>query len=255
MMSRTITRRGLLTAGAATVGSTLLGGCEPLYEGLSMRPLLDFGQLLSLRAHRLLLAGQPLVREYTLADISPDFPPNGTEMPSGFGYFEMMISQFANWRLKVDGLVRNPLSLSLKEIKELPARTQVTQHNCDEGWTAIGQWTGVQLSRILQMAELAPEARYIVFHCLDELVRGSLYYESIDLFDAAHPQTILAYGMNGNDLPVRHGAPLRLRVERHVGYKHAKFINRIEAVARLDRIGRGKGGFWEDRGYQWYGGL
>ena len=255
MMSRTITRRGLLTAGAATVGSTLLAGCEPLYEGLSMRPLLDFGQLMSLRAHRLLLAAQPLVREYTLADISPDFPPNGTEMPSGFGYFEMMISQFANWRLKVDGLVRNPLSLSLKEIKELPARTQVTQHNCDEGWTAIGQWTGVPLGHVLQMAELAPEARYIVFHCLDELVRGSLYYESIDLFDAVHPQTILAYGMNGNDLPVRHGAPLRLRVERHVGYKHAKFITRIEAVARLDRIGRGKGGFWEDRGYQWYGGL
>ena len=255
MMSRTITRRGLLTAGAATVGSTLLAGCEPLYEGLSMRPLLDFGQLMSLRAHRLLLAGQPLVREYTLADISPDFPPNGTELPSGFGYFEMMISQFANWRLKVDGLVRNPLSLSLKEIKELPARTQVTQHNCDEGWTAIGQWTGVQLGHILQMAELAPEARYIVFHCLDELVRGSLYYESIDLFDAVHPQTILAYGMNGNDLPVRHGAPLRLRVERQVGYKHAKYVNRIEAVARLDRIGRGKGGFWEDRGYQWYGGL
>jgi DMSO/TMAO reductase YedYZ molybdopterin-dependent catalytic subunit len=254
-MSRTITRRGLLTAGAATVGSTVLAGCEPLYEGVSMRPLLDFGQLMSLRAHRLLLAGQPLVREYTLADISPDFPPNGTEMPSGFGYFEMMISQFTNWRLKVDGLVRNPLSLSLQEIKELPARTQVTQHNCDEGWTAIGQWTGVQLSHVLQMAELAPEARYIVFHCLDELVRGSLYYESIDLFDAVHPQTILAYGMNGNDLPVRHGAPLRLRVERHVGYKHAKYVNRIEAVARLDRIGRGKGGFWEDRGYQWYGGL
>jgi DMSO/TMAO reductase YedYZ molybdopterin-dependent catalytic subunit len=254
-MSRTITRRGLLTAGAATIGGTLLAGCEPLYEGLSMRPLLDFGQLMSLRAHRLLLAAQPLVREYTLADVSPDFPPNGTEMPTGFGYFELMISQFANWRLKVDGLVRKPLSLSLNEIKELPARTQVTQHNCDEGWTAIGQWTGVPLSHVLQMAELAPDARYIVFHCLDEMSRGAFYYESIDLFDALHPQTILAYGMNGQSLPVRHGAPLRLRVERHVGYKHAKYVTRIEAVARLDRIGRGKGGYWEDRGYQWYGGL
>jgi DMSO/TMAO reductase YedYZ molybdopterin-dependent catalytic subunit len=254
-MSRTITRRGLLTAGVTTVGSTLLAGCDPLYEGLSMQPLLDFGQLLSLRAHRLLLAAQPLVREYTLADVSPDFPPNGTEMPTGFPYFEMMASQFANWRLKVDGLVRKPLSLSLSEIKELPARTQVTQHNCDEGWTAIGQWTGVPLTHVLKMAELAPEARYIVFHCLDEMTRGAFYYESIDLFDALHPQTILAYGMNGQSLPVRHGAPLRLRVERHVGYKHAKYINRIEAVARLDRIGRGNGGFWEDRGYQWYGGL
>ena len=254
-MSRLISRRGLLTAGAATAAGTLLSGCDALYEGISMQPALDFGQWLSHKAHRLLLAHQPLVREYKLADISPDFPPNGTEMPAGFGYFEMMISQFANWRLKVDGLVRNPLSLSLKEIRELPSRTQVTQHNCDEGWTAIGQWIGVPLRHVLQMAELAPEARYIVFHCLDEMMRGAFYYESIDLFDAFHPQTILAYGMNDKDLPVRHGAPLRLRVERHVGYKHAKFIGRIEAVARLDRIGRGKGGFWEDRGYQWYGGL
>jgi len=254
-MNRMISRRGLLTAGAATAAGTLLSGCDALYEGISMQPALDFGQWLSHKAHRLLLAHQPLVREYKLADISPDFPPNGTEMPAGFGYFELMISQFANWRLKVDGLVRNPLSLSLKEIKELPSRTQVTQHNCDEGWTAIGQWTGVPLGHVLQTAQLAPEARYIVFHCLDEMTRGAFYYESIDMFDALHPQTILAYGMNGNALPVRHGAPLRLRVERHVGYKHAKYITRIEAVARLDRIGRGKGGFWEDRGYQWYGGL
>ncbi len=254
-MSRLISRRGLLTAGAATAAGTLLSGCDALYEGISMQPALDFGQWLSLKAHRLLLVHQPLVREYKLADISPDFPPNGTEMPAGFGYFEMMTSQFANWRLKVDGLVRNPLSLSLKEIRELPSRTQVTQHNCDEGWTAIGQWTGVPLRHVLQMAELAPEAHYIVFHCLDEMMRDAFYYESIDLFDAFHPQTILAYGMNDKDLPVRHGAPLRLRVERHVGYKHAKFIGRIEAVARLDHIGRGKGGFWEDRGYQWYGGL
>jgi DMSO/TMAO reductase YedYZ molybdopterin-dependent catalytic subunit len=141
----------------------------------------------------------------------------------------------------------------------MPARTQVTQHNCDEGWTAIGQWTGVPLANVLRQAGLKPEARYIVFHCLDEMVRTSdrsgFYYESIDLFDAFHPQTILAYAMNGSALPVRHGAPLRLRVERHVGYKHAKFITRIEAVERLDRIGRGKGGFWEDRGYQWYGGI
>jgi DMSO/TMAO reductase YedYZ molybdopterin-dependent catalytic subunit len=257
-MSGLISRRKLLS-GAASAGGLLVGGCDLLDDGPSMQPLLDFGQMLSYRAHRLLLAGQPLVREYKLTDISPDFPPNGTEMPGGFGYFEMMISQFERYRLKVDGLVRNQLSLSLKEIKELPSRTQVTQHNCDEGWTAIGQWTGVALAHVLKMAELAPEARYIVFHCLDEMVRSSdrsgFYYESIDLFDAFHPQTILAYEMNGSTLPVRHGAPLRLRVERHVGYKHAKFITRIEAVERLDRIGRGKGGFWEDRGYQWYGGI
>jgi DMSO/TMAO reductase YedYZ molybdopterin-dependent catalytic subunit len=250
-----ITRRGLLTAGAATVGSTLLAGCDRLSEGVSMRPLLDFGQVMSLRAQRLLLAAQPLVREYTLADISPDFPPNGTEMPDGISYFEFMASQFERWRLTVDGLVKQPLSLSLDEIKHLPVRTQITQHSCDEGWTAIGQWTGVPLGHLLRMAELRPEVRYIVFHCLDEMEEGAFYYESIDLFDAFHPQTILAYGMNGNALPVRHGAPLRLRVERQIGYKNAKYVTRVEAVDRLGGIGGGKGGFWPDRGYQWYAGL
>ncbi|MEA2987627.1 MAG: hypothetical protein QOG83_338 [Alphaproteobacteria bacterium] len=258
-MKRLISRRGLLAAGAATAGSALLGGCDELANAPPMRAALDFGQLASLHLQRLLLAGQPLVREYAAEHISPDFPPNGTEMPAGMPYFELMITQFAKWRLTVDGLVNRPLSLSLDEIKALPARTQVTQHNCDEGWTAIGQWTGVALGHLLRTAELKPEARYIVFHCLDEMVRtpdrSGFYYESIDLFDAFHPQTILAYGMNGKALPVRHGAPLRLRVERHVGYKHAKFITRVEAVDRLDRIGRGKGGFWEDRGYQWYAGL
>jgi DMSO/TMAO reductase YedYZ molybdopterin-dependent catalytic subunit len=159
----------------------------------------------------------------------------------------------------VDGLVRNPRAFTLEHIRAMPARTQITMHNCDEGWSAIGQWIGVQLSHILEEAELAPEARYVVFYCIDELVRtpdrSGFYYESLDLFDALHPQTILAHGMNGNPLPVRHGAPLRLRVERQVGYKHAKYLNHIEVVERLDRIGKGKSGFWEDRGYQWYAGL
>jgi DMSO/TMAO reductase YedYZ molybdopterin-dependent catalytic subunit len=258
-MSRLISRRRLLTAGATVAGSALLGGCDEIADAPPFRAALDFGELLSLRLQRLLLAGQPLVREYAPEMITPEFPPNGTEMPAGMPYFEMMITQFARWRLTVDGLVEQPLSLSLDELKAMPARTQVTQHNCDEGWTAIGQWTGVPLGDVLRKATLKPEAKYLVFHCLDEMVRtpdrSGFYYESIDLFDAFHPQTILAYEMNGKTLPVQHGAPLRLRVERHVGYKHAKFVNRIEAVARLDRIGRGKGGFWEDRGYQWYGGL
>ncbi|MEA2937601.1 MAG: hypothetical protein QOC56_1105, partial [Alphaproteobacteria bacterium] len=219
-MKRLISRRGLLTAGAATAGSALLGGCDELASAPPMRAALDFGQLASLHLQRLLLAGQPLVREYAAEHISPDFPPNGTEMPAGMPYFEMMITQFAKWRLTVDGLVNRPLSLSLDEIKALPARTQVTQHSCDEGWTAIGQWTGVPLGLLLRRAELKPEARYVVFHCLDEMAGGEFYYESIDLFDAFHPQTILAYGMNGGDLPVRHGAPLRLRVERQIGYKN-----------------------------------
>jgi DMSO/TMAO reductase YedYZ molybdopterin-dependent catalytic subunit len=257
-MSSLITRRRLL-AGAAAAGSALLTSCDRLADAPSFRWLLDFGQSASLHVQRLLLAGQPLVREYTEADISPDFPPNGTEMPSGMAYFQSMVTQFASWRLTVDGLVRNKLSLSLTELKAMPARSQITMHSCDEGWSAIGKWTGVPLGDVLKLAELAPEARYVVFHCLDELVRApnrlGFYYESIDLFDAFHPQTLLAYGMNGGDLPVRHGAPLRLRVERQIGYKNAKFINRIEVVERINAIGQGKGGFWEDRGYQWYAGL
>jgi DMSO/TMAO reductase YedYZ molybdopterin-dependent catalytic subunit len=139
----------------------------------------------------------------------------------------------------------------------MPPRTQITLHSCDQGWSAIGKWTGVPLSGLLQAAELTPEARYIVFHCMDQLVRrpDGFYYESIDLFDALHPQTILAYGMNGKALPVKHGAPLRLRVERQIGYKSAKYVHRIEAVDRLNHINGGRGGFWPDRGYQWYAGL
>ena len=252
-----MTRRSVIAAGTAAAAS-LAAGCEPTSDSAAFRPLLDFGQFMSLRVQRLLLAWQPLVREYTEADISEDFPPNGTERPNSRAYFQMMLDNFANWRLTVDGMVRRPLSLALDEIKALPSRTQITQHNCDEGWTAIGQWTGVPLAHVLQTAELLPEARYVVFHCLDELVRtpdgSGFYYESLDLFDAMHAQTILAYGMNGKALPVAHGAPLRLRVERQIGYKHAKYVRRIEAVDRLDGIGGGKGGFWEDRGYQWYAG-
>jgi DMSO/TMAO reductase YedYZ molybdopterin-dependent catalytic subunit len=143
----------------------------------------------------------------------------------------------------------------MDEIKQMPSRTQITQHSCDEGWTAIGQWTGIPLAHLLNMAQLQPEARYIVFHCLDQMTDSEFYYESIDLFDAFHPQTILAYGMNGGGLPVRHGAPLRLRVERQIGYKNAKYVTRVEAVDRLNMLGSGKGGYWPDRGYQWYAGL
>jgi DMSO/TMAO reductase YedYZ molybdopterin-dependent catalytic subunit len=159
----------------------------------------------------------------------------------------------------VDGLVRQPLALSLAELKKLPSRTQITRHDCVEGWSAIGKWTGVPLGLVLQTAGLLPGARYLVFHCADEYEKttdgSGQYYESIDLVDAFHPQTILAYGMNGRDLEVAHGAPLRLRVERQLGYKQAKYLMRIEAVASFASLYRGKGGFWEDRGYEWYAGV
>jgi DMSO/TMAO reductase YedYZ molybdopterin-dependent catalytic subunit len=152
-----------------------------------------------------------------------------------------------------------PTNFSLADIRRLPARTQITRHDCVEGWSCIGSWTGPPLSTILDTVGLRPEARFIVFHCADELpryLRGSnRFYGSIDLIDAFHPQTILAHQMNGVPLPLAHGAPLRLRVERQLGYKMAKFMARIEVVERFDHIARGKGGTWEDDGYEWYAGI
>ena len=255
-MTRVISRRAVV---GTLASGTLLAGCGRLDNTAPANALLQLSDGLTLRAQRLLLSQRPLVRELAAADISTHFPTNGTVLPTGDYYQRLLENDFKDWKLKVHGLVERPLAWSLEELRAMPSRTQITMHNCDEGWSAIGQWTGVQLGRVLQEAELAPEARYVVFHCIDELVRtpdrSGFYYESLDLFDALHPQTILAYGMNGNPLPVRHGAPLRLRVERQVGYKHAKYLTRIEAVERLDRIGKGRGGFWEDRGYQWYAGL
>jgi DMSO/TMAO reductase YedYZ molybdopterin-dependent catalytic subunit len=157
-------------------------------------------------------------------------------------------------------LVERPLALSLEDLRARPARTQITRHDCVEGWSSIGQWTGARLSALLDEAGLKPQARYIVFHCADRLDPNApgdrgLYYESIDLVDAFHEQTILAYEMNGQVLPVAHGAPLRLRVERQLGYKHAKYVMRIEAVESFAQIAGGQGGFWEDRGYEWYAGI
>jgi DMSO/TMAO reductase YedYZ molybdopterin-dependent catalytic subunit len=168
----------------------------------------------------------------------------------------LLVDEFRRWRLKIHGLVLRPLDLSLNNLRLMPARTQITRHDCVEGWSAIGQWTGVPLSALLKMAGMRSETRYIVFYCADTLETGAdPYYESIDLIDAFHPQTILAYDLNGKPLPIANGAPLRLRVERQLGYKHAKYVMRIEAVQHLGHIGGGKGGFWEDRGYEWYAGV
>ena len=159
----------------------------------------------------------------------------------------------------VGGLVEGPTELSLADLRAFPARTQITRHDCVEGWSCIGKRTGVQLARVLERVRLRPDARHIVFTSADELERtldGTGRYDaSIDLEDAFHPQTILAYDMNGAPLTVPHGAPLRLRIERQLGCKMAKYVMRIDAVASFADLGRGRGGFWEDRGYDWYAGI
>jgi len=164
---------------------------------------------------------------------------------------------FAAYRLEVGGLVERPASLSLADLRALPSRTQITRHDCVEGWSAIGKWKGAKLSALLDIVQPKAAARYVVFHCADPMENDgtSPYYESIDFEDAYHPQTILAYELNDKTLPVPNGAPLRLRVERQLGYKHAKYLMRIELVESFTGIAGGKGGYWEDQGYQWYAGI
>ncbi len=267
-MSGLLTRRAALTGvgGAALLTS----GCEKLVAGDKLTGSPAFQRVLAqaeawtLASQRFLLSGGAMAREFTVADLSPRFKANGTLHPRGDAYARHVDTGFADWRLRIDGLVARPLSLSLDELRRLPARTQITRHDCVEGWSAIGQWTGAPLGLLLKAAGVAPGARYAVFSCADNLegepAKGGeqspgQYYESIALVDAFHPQTLIAYGLNGRPLDIAHGAPLRLRVERQLGYKHAKYVQRIQLVDSLKGIAGGRGGYWEDRGYEWYAGI
>jgi DMSO/TMAO reductase YedYZ molybdopterin-dependent catalytic subunit len=264
MSEQHLSRRRLLSLGGLSLGGLALAGCDRLSRAPSARGFLSEAERLTFAAQRTLLSRHALAREFTAADLSPTFRANGTLMPDTQEYERLLERRFADWRLTIDGLVQRPMSLSLAELQRLPSRTQITRHDCVEGWSAIGQWTGVQLGLLLKAAGLAPDARYLVFHCADNLGGEALkggdqsagrYYESIDLIDAFHPQTILAYRLNGAPLDIPHGAPLRLRVERQLGYKHAKYVMRIEAVRSFRHIAGGKGGYWEDKGYEWYAGI
>jgi DMSO/TMAO reductase YedYZ molybdopterin-dependent catalytic subunit len=238
----------------AGLAAALAAGCSKIGDSRAFAGLVDGAEKLHRAAHRTLGGRQPMAREYSLADISPFFRGNGNQEVDSDAYRAHLAAGFADWRLEVRGLVERPLSLTMDQLRALPQRTQITRHDCVEGWSAIGQWTGPQLSILLEMAGLREEAKFIVFRCADDF-RGVPYYESCDLDDAMHPQTILAHQLGGEALPVRNGAPLRLRIERQLGYKHAKYLTAIEAVASLEGIGEGGGGYWEDRGYQWYAGI
>ena len=196
-----------------------------------------------------------MAKEYTEADLSPVFPSNGTSDPNDSDYQALAQRHFADWRLKIGGLVKNAARFSLSELRQFPSRTQITRHDCVEGWSAIGKWKGVPMGELLTRVQPLPSARYAVFHCADPDDEDQYYYESIDLEDVYHPQTILAYELNDQPLPIANGAPLRLRVERQLGYKMAKYVMRIELVDSFDSIAGGRGGYWEDRGYEWYAGI
>ena len=375
---RVPSRRGLLGGAASLFGAAMLAGCDRFAATDWGRRTLKVGEDANLFVQRLLLTPASLAKEFPESQISPWFKPNGTVDPEDADYKALARTQFSSFRLTIDGLVERPQSLSLSELRALPSRTQITRHDCVEGWSAIGKWTGVPLADLLNRAGLKPQARYIVFHCADtmEMAGGGLeggdavsdaepaapsggglawggggsdeagsgdaksgdaktgggglawggsasddakaddakagdarttggankagdpqtagdaksssnpgmearapgaedrasdsaaagggggqggrpirYYESIDLTDAFHPQTLLAYDMNGATLPVSNGAPLRLRLERQIGYKQAKYVMRVEVVESLAPFGEGHGGYWEDRGYEWYAGI
>ena len=254
-----LTRRKLLLGTLHGAAALALSGCEKVFDSLSqnetMRLILESAEHANRRVHRLLSWRNKLAQEFSEKDISPTFRANGNPPPNTIEYGEDAAMQFTGWRLEVSGLVQKPTVFSLAELKSMPARTQITRHDCVEGWSAIGKWKGVQLEELIDRVRPRFEAKYLVFHCMDTDGDGKHYYESIDMIDALHPQTILAYELNDQPLPVDNGAPLRLRVENQLGYKHAKYISAIEFVAGLENIGAGKGSYWADRGYEWYAGI
>ena len=250
-----ITSRRTLITGLASAGGLLLGGCSET-EPPTYGKVLRMGDLLTYRAQRLLLPTRSLAKEYSRSDIT-SIPAIGTTDPAdprqwaynernGALYQRLRSAQFADWRLRVEGSVARPGSYALGDLQHFPARTQITKHTCEEGWSAIAEWTGVPLRTVLEAAGIRPSARFVSFYAFDDDA------ESIDMLDALHPQTILAYGMNGGDLPIAHGAPLRLRVERQLGYKSLKFLHRIVVTDRFEDLGK----LSEPRnGWAWYVGI
>jgi DMSO/TMAO reductase YedYZ molybdopterin-dependent catalytic subunit len=247
-------RRAIIT-GLASSGGLLLAGCSdtqpPTYGNV-----LRMADNLTYRAQRLLLPGHALAREYARGDIT-SIPAIGTTDPAnphqeayneknGVLYERLRNGQFADWRLQIEGSVSKPGSYSLSDLQRFPARTQITKHTCEEGWSAIAEWTGVPLRRVLEAVGTRPSARFVSLYAFDDTA------ESIDMLDALHPQTILAYGMNGRELPIAHGAPLRLRVERQLGYKSLKFLHHIVVTDRFEDLGK----LSEPRnGWAWYVGI
>ena len=262
-MSSSVSRRKLISGSAAVTAVIGLSGCDA-FDNLtnsdsSVRNILEKANVLTYRAQRLLMGDSWLAPEYSESDIRQGQRPNGSIAPEDDDYLALAASEFADYKLEVGGLVEKPTTFNLETLRAMTSRTQITRHDCVEGWSCIAKWTGVPLSLILDNVRPQSMARYVVFKSFDTMENGLSgpvkYYGSIDLIDARHPQTILAYGLNGKPLPVSNGAPLRVRIERQLGYKMNKYIRAIELVSDLSNLGLGKGGYWEDRGYDWYAGI
>lgn len=240
---------------ASSTASALLAGCGPIGNALNdndaVRRLLASVEPLN----HALIGTRGLAREYRDSDVDRDFRVNGFATPDDSHYVMLASSNFTAYRLVVDGAVERRHAFSLDELHALPQQTQITRHDCVEGWSAIGKWSGARLSDMLDAVRVRSDARYVVFHCMDNDGSGNLYYESLDMHQARHPQALLAMRLNDAPLDPSHGAPVRLRVPTQLGYKSAKWIGRIELVGTVANIDGGRGGYWEDRGYEWYAGI
>jgi DMSO/TMAO reductase YedYZ molybdopterin-dependent catalytic subunit len=263
-MSGFITRRTLLTAGVATAaGAAGLGAAAQLAANYSLIPpddagLWGIGETLTYSAQRLLTSGQSLAREFPRSAISRLAIVNGPA-PKDEAYRRLLANGFKDWRLTVDGMVARPSSFSLEQLKNLPLDSHITLHACEEGWSYIAEWSGVRLSQMLAIVEPRAQARYVVFVPFANPNQHTgfvrVLWDSLDMADALHPQTLLAYGMNGEALPLDHGAPVRLRVARQLGYKNTKFLSRIIVTDSMDNFGKRVGSRSAEGGNAWYGGI
>jgi DMSO/TMAO reductase YedYZ molybdopterin-dependent catalytic subunit len=249
-----ISRRKLITGGvAATAGLAGLTAAARLAQRYGLIPpdhggIYGPGQTLTYAAQRILTT-HSLAREFPRSMISTSPFANATSPPNDL-FKRHQASGFAEWRLTVDGMVARPASLSLADLKSLPVRSQITEVACEEGWSYIAEWIGTPLTEVLHEAGTLPQARYVVFFSADPD-----WWDSIDMADALHPQTLLTWGMNDADLPVSFGGPLRMRVPRQLGYKSVKYITRLTVTDSLKSFGKGLGSSEPDYGYSWYAGI
>jgi DMSO/TMAO reductase YedYZ molybdopterin-dependent catalytic subunit len=252
--SRKLSRRKLITTGLATAaGVSALGAAARIAQQYGLVPpdhggIYGLGETLTYASQRL-LTRHSLAREFSRSQISQ--PPFANEIePLTEEFKRLQAGGFADWRLTVSGMVAQPASFSLDQLKSYPSRTQITMLQCEEGWSYIAEWNGAPLSQILQAVEVLSQARYVVYFSIDQD-----WWESIDMADALHPQTFLTYGMNGDELPVGHGGPLRLRLPRQLGYKNVKFLTHLTVTDNLKSFGKGLGSASPEGGYAWYAGI
>jgi len=251
---RHISRRKLITTGlTAAAGASGLAAAVRIANRYGLIPpdcggVFGAGETLTYASHRL-LTRHSMAREFPRSQISKSPVVNGRP-PQSAEFTLLEAGAFADWRLEVDGMVANPGSFSLDDLRGFPARSQITHLACEEGWSFIAEWIGVPLAHVLKLAGTLPEARYVVYLSIQ-----SHWWDSLDMADALHPQTLLTYGMNGGDLPVGHGGPLRLRVPRQLGYKSVKYITQLIVTDSLKDFGEGLGSSAPEAGYAWYAGI